>query len=72
LEGKGHLDHQKSGKAHRFSPHLKWADYKQFELRKVAQRLFKGDMLELAVTLVKEENLKNSEIKKLREVLESL
>jgi BlaI family penicillinase repressor len=72
MEKKGYLRHQKEGKAFLYSPVLKKDDYKTSEIKKLIDRFFGGSKLELAVNLIKEEQLGAADMKKLKSILEDL
>ena len=72
MEVKGFLKHTQEGKAFLYSPVLKKAKYKRSEIKRVADRLFGGSTVELAVNLISEEKLTTEEIEKLKKILEGL
>ena len=69
MEKKGYLQHVQEGKAFLYSSLLKKSDYKKFEVKRLADRLFGGSRVELAVNLIKDEKLSPKEIQELRDLL---
>src|SRR5689334_10724757 len=49
LEKKGHVDHDKEGKAFLYYPLLDRQNYRQSEVKNLLSRLFQGDVVDLAV-----------------------
>jgi BlaI family penicillinase repressor len=72
LEKKGHVKHKKEGKAFLHSPLLDRQHYRQSEVKSLLSRLFQGDVIDLAVSLVKSKPLSPSDRKELKRLLEDL
>ncbi len=72
LEKKGYLKHKKSGKAFLYGPSVSKDSYRKSFLRKAIDSLFGGRPADLAINLLKQENLSADDIKQLKSVLESL
>lgn len=72
LEKKGHVQHQKDGKAFLYSPLLDQHHYRQFEVKSLLSRLFQGDVVDLAVSLVKSKPLSQEDRQELKRLLEDL
>ncbi len=72
MEKKGYIDHTTSGKAFVYSPVLQRKKCEEKELVRAADRLYDGDVLKLAIGLVKSEQLSSLELKKLKKILEDL
>ena len=72
LEKKGHVQHKKEGKAFLYSPLLDRQSYRQSEVKNLLSRLFQGDVVDLAVSLVKSKPLTGSDRQELKRLLEDL
>ncbi len=72
LEKKGHVEHRKEGKAFLYSPLLDRLHYRQTEVKSLLSRLFQGDVIDLAVSLVKSKPLSLSDRKELKRLLGDL
>lgn len=72
LEKKGHVQHVKEGKAFLYSPVLDCQHYRQKEVTSLLSRLFQGDVVNLAVSLVKSKPLSASDRAELKRILEEL
>jgi len=70
MERKGYIAHEQDGKAYAYFPKLKLDSFMKTEIKRVTKRLFNGSPLALAMSLVKEEHLTQSEIKQLKQLLE--
>ena len=72
LEKKGHVHHEKEGKAFHYHPLLDRQKYRQSEVKSLLSRLFQGDVVDLAVSLVKSNPLTGSDRQELKRLLEDL
>jgi predicted transcriptional regulator len=72
LEKKGHVNHKKEGKAFLYSPLLNRQNYRQAEVKSLLSRLFHGDVVDLAVSLVKSKPLSGADRQELKRLLEEL
>ena len=72
LEKKGHVEHKKEGKAFLYIPLLDRQNYRQSEVKSLLSRLFQGDVVDLAVSLVKSKSLTTSDREELKRLLEDL
>lgn len=72
LEKKGHVGHEKQGKAFLFFPVLDRQHYRQSEVKSLLARLFQGDVIDLAVSLVKSKPLSAEDREELRRLVEKL
>ena len=71
MERKGYIGHKKDGKAYAYFPKLEEKAYASSEIQRVAQRMFGGNPLSLAMSLIKDEHLGPDEIRELRKMLEA-
>lgn len=69
MEVKGYINHQKIGKAYYYSPILKQEKFLMSEVKRIAKRLLGGSPGMLVLNLVKNEQLNESEIKALKQLL---
>lgn len=72
MEKKGFVAHEKDGKAYRYRPILQKSKYKKSALRRLLGSVFDDNPYDLAVNLLKDENLGKDEIQKLKQLLEML
>jgi BlaI family transcriptional regulator, penicillinase repressor len=72
MEDKKYLTHTKKGKAFLYSPLLQRSQYRNNQLKRFIGGLFDGNAYELAVNLIKAEELNREEIKNLKKLLEEL
>jgi len=69
MEKKGYINHQKTGKAFYYVPLLKQEKFLISEVKRIAKRLFGGSPGKLVLNLVENEQLSESEIKALKQLL---
>jgi len=69
MEKKGYINHQKTGKAFYYVPILKQEKFLISEVKRIAKRLFGGSPGKLVLNLVENEQLSESEIKALKQLL---
>lgn len=69
MEKKGYIRHQKKGKAFFYIPILQQKKYLLAEIKRIAKRLFGGSPGTLVLNLVKHEQLNETEIIALKELL---
>jgi BlaI family transcriptional regulator, penicillinase repressor len=69
MEKKGYIRHQKSGKAFAYLPVLKQEKFLISEVKRVAKRLFRGSPGKLVLNLVENEQLTQTEIEALKQLL---
>lgn len=72
LEKKGHVEHNKEGKAFFYIPLLDHQHYRQSEVKSLLSRIFQGDVVDLAVSLVKSKSLTSTDREELKRILEDL
>lgn len=70
LEDKGHISHEREGRAYRYYPLVEREEAGQEALSYVLDRLFKGSPKALVTSLVSGERVSNDEIEELSRVLE--
>lgn len=69
LEGKGNVDHQEEGRAHRFRALVNRNDAGATALTRTLDRLFEGSAEALVAQLVRDPNLTKKDLKRLRRVI---
>jgi predicted transcriptional regulator len=69
LEGKGHVDHQEDGRAHRFRAAVKRREAGASALTRTLDRLFGGSAEALVAQLVQQRDLSKKDLKRLRRIL---
>ncbi len=72
MEDKGYVEHTKDTKAHLYSPVLQPDAYKTSAVGRLVHGLFNGNAAELAINLIKSENLTKSDRAEIRRILETL
>lgn len=70
LEDKGHISHEREGRAYRYHPLVERREAGQKALRYVLDRLFKGSPGALVTSLVSEEEVSEDEMEELSRILE--
>jgi BlaI family transcriptional regulator, penicillinase repressor len=69
LEGKGHVDHQEEGRAHRFRAAVKREEAKASALTSTLDRMFGGSAEALVVELVQRPGVSKKDLKRLRRII---
>jgi BlaI family penicillinase repressor len=69
LEEKGYVGHTTEGRAHRYSPLVERAAAGESALRRLTDRLFGGSRELLLTRLVDDEDLSESELRRMRDLL---
>jgi predicted transcriptional regulator len=69
LETKGYLGHDEDGRAHRYSPRILREAAQRSALRDLAAKLFSGSSALLLTALVRDENLTEEDIQRIRRLL---
>jgi BlaI family transcriptional regulator, penicillinase repressor len=69
MEKKGYIKHEKSGKAFAYLPILKQEKFLISEVKRMGKRLFGGSPGKLVLNLVENEQLSQSEIEALKQLL---
>jgi len=69
LESKGYVGHDEEGRAHRYSPRILRTTAQRSALRDLATKLFNGSSALLLTELVRDENLTEDDIKRIRRLL---
>jgi len=69
LEGKGFVDHETDGKAHRYFAVVKRETAQRSALRAFADKFFKGSTAQLLTHLVEDDKLSAEDVKRLRTLL---
>jgi BlaI family transcriptional regulator, penicillinase repressor len=72
LEKKGHVEHGQKGKAFLYSPTLDRQVYRQSEVKNLLSRLFQGDVVDLAVSLVKSKPLSSADREELKRIIDGM
>jgi len=72
MERKKYLRHVQEGKAYLYLPALVQSKYRKLEVERIANRVFGGNPMDLAVSLVKSERLIKENIDFLKKMLEKL
>lgn len=70
LEEKGYVTHQEEGRAHRYHPAIERLAARESALERLTRRLFRGSTELLLTHLVSGKKLSQSEIRRLREMLD--
>lgn len=70
LEQKGHIRHEREGRAYRYYPLVERAEAGQRALHYVLDRLFKGSSRALVTSLVANDRVDQDELAELRRLLE--
>ena len=70
LEGKGYVDHEEEGRAHRYYPLVEQDHAGASALRRVLDRLFRGSSELLLTQLVADQGLSSKEVRRLRAILD--
>ena len=70
LEGKGHVRHEREGKAYRYVAVAAAEDAGRTALRRLLDRVFAGSAEKLLAQLVTERELSGDELRRMRELLE--
>lgn len=69
LEGKGYVDHQEEGRAHRYRAVVKRREAGATALTRTLDRLFGGSAEALVAQLVQQRDLSKKDVKRLRRIL---
>lgn len=69
LEGKGYLGHDEEGRAHRYSPLILREAAQRSALRDLATKLFSGSSSLLLTQLVRDEDLTEKDLERIRRLL---
>lgn len=69
MEKKGYIKHQKSGKAFVYVPVLQQKKFLVSEMKRIAKRLFGGSPGKLVLNLVENEQLSDTELQALKQLL---
>jgi predicted transcriptional regulator len=69
LESKGYVGHEEDGRAHRYSPHILREAAQRSAVRDLATKLFNGSSSLLLTELVRDENLTEEDIQRIRRLL---
>jgi predicted transcriptional regulator len=69
LEGKGHVDHQEEGRAHRFRAAVRRKEAGASALTRTLDRMFGGSAEALVAQLVQQPDLTRKDLKRLRRVI---
>jgi predicted transcriptional regulator len=69
LEGKGHVDHQEEGRAHRFRAAVRKNEAGASALTRTLDRMFGGSAEALVAQLVQQPGLTRKDLKRLRRVI---
>jgi predicted transcriptional regulator len=69
LEGKGYVGHDEEGRAHRYSPLILREAAQRSALRDLATKLFNGSSALLLMQLVRDENLTEEDLERIRRLL---
>lgn len=70
LEEKGHVDHEKEGKAHRYHALVERREAGESALRRLTRKMFRGSPRLLLTHLVSDEDLSEEELREVRRLLE--
>jgi len=70
LEKKGYLDYTAYGKTYEYYPAISKAQYRKLYMKKLLSGYFDNSPASLLSFLVKEENLSDEEIEKLKEIID--
>lgn len=70
LEGKGYVDHEEEGRAHRYHALVEPAAVQEGALRRLTRKLFGGSPELLLTHLVKDRDLSEEELRRMREMLD--
>lgn len=70
LEEKGHVGHEREGKAHRYHPLVERARAGRSAVRRIVRKVFAGSPEPLLTQLVSEHDLTEGELRRLRALLE--
>ena len=72
LEGKGVVRHEQSGRAYTYFPVLDRESARQHALKEVVKRFFDNSPALLALNLLRDEELKPEEVRRLRKLLDQM
>ncbi|MGB9104749.1 MAG: BlaI/MecI/CopY family transcriptional regulator [Terriglobales bacterium] len=70
LENKGYVKHVKDGRAHVYMPLVGRREATRFEIRHLVNRFFKNSHEQLVLNILQDDGIDESELKKLRHLLE--
>lgn len=70
LEEKGHVTHEKEGRAHRYIPLVERSRARESALRKMTRRLFSGSPELLLTQLVEDEDLDRDDLERISRLLD--
>lgn len=70
LEGKGYVDHEEEGRAHRYHALVEPSEVQEGALRRLTRKLFGGSPELLLTHLVKDRDLSDEELRRMREMLD--
>ena len=70
LENKGYVKHVKDGRAHVYMPLVGRREATRFEIRHLVNRFFKNSHEQLVLNILQDDSIDESELKKLRHLLE--
>ena len=71
LERKGYVGHRKDGRAHIYQPLVNEREASRSEIRHLVSRFFRNSHEALLLNILRDEEIDESEIKRLREMLRS-
>jgi predicted transcriptional regulator len=70
LETKGYVKHVKDGRAHVYMPLVGRREATRFEIRHLVNRFFRNSHEQLVLNILQDESIDESELRKLRQLLE--
>lgn len=72
LEEKGHVEHEREGKAYRYFPLVERSEAGDTALSYVLENLFKGSPAEMMTSLLRHDDLDEGERKRLHDLLDEI